>query len=105
MHKKYWLYGGLLMVAIAIALLLGYIFVWMPLYGDHMAILALFLPGFWLLSSISSLCFDFMGPPKNCPIGDTAFGIALVATSFIGWFLVGAVFGWIVGKIFNKSTS
>ena len=92
------------MVSIAILFLLAYMFIWKPLFGDSLAILILFIPGLYLAFPVSSQCFTFMSPPKNCPVEEMTFNLIVLVAGVIAYFLIGVLFGWIYGKMGNKNT-
>lgn len=96
----YWLKGGLLSIFIVILVVSFYIFIWVPIFTDNMLVLLILIPGLYILSPFGD-CISFMGPVGKCLISSETYSILLILATLMGYFIVGAIVGFIYGKIKN----
>ncbi|HEY4511652.1 MAG TPA: hypothetical protein VJH55_02315 [Candidatus Paceibacterota bacterium] len=93
MNKRYWLKGGILAVVINLVLF-GFMYgcdSFIPIAGEGFGCGVLF--GLPLLPILM-----FLGYLTS---GNVSFSVGLI-TAFVFWFLIGAILGWLYGKIKNK---
>jgi hypothetical protein len=101
-----WLKGGIVLDLIVIIIFLLYRFIWVPLFTDNLLILLLFAPGFLIIYKfIPPGCLDIM-PGSLTPVCTVEWNVLitiLVITNIIAYFIIGAIIGFIYGKIKFKN--
>ncbi len=103
-NTRYWLKGGIISVSAALAVLLFYVLAWVPLFTDNLLFfLILIAPAIVTLlplTLISEDCYfpGFMGSPYNCPIGETTYTALIFIASVVGYFILGALIGFLYKK-------
>ena len=111
-EKRYWLRGGLMLAVIGF--IIAVIFRLMTIFGVnldspfnvYLIVLAATGPGFPLIILLFSLlgCNSFMneeGSPQYCS-NDIVQSIIILSSVVIAYFILGAIIGWIYGKMKNR---